>query len=53
MNGNLTAINATERQERLIREAADHRRSTSTRQSKASRRRRFSALVKDLVAASL
>jgi hypothetical protein len=53
MNASLTAAAATERQERLISEAAEHRRSTRNHDRKSSRRSRFSALVKDLVAASL
>jgi hypothetical protein len=49
---NLTAAVATEHSRQLIREADEYRRSTSNRKPQ-SRRSRFSALVKDLVAASL
>ena len=53
MNANLTAAIAAERHERLISDAAQYRRSASVHQPKTARRSRFSALVKDLVAASL
>jgi hypothetical protein len=53
MYNDLTAAAATERQERLIREAAEYRRSGASHQPKSTRRHRFAALVKDLAAASL
>ena len=53
MNTNFNTVIATERHERLVSDAAQYRRSASVHQPKTARRSRFSALVKDLVAASL
>jgi hypothetical protein len=53
MNTSLSTVIATERHDRLVSDAAEYRRSASAHQPKTARHSRFSALVKDLVAASL
>jgi hypothetical protein len=53
MNTSLSTVIATERHERLVSDASEYRRGASVHHPKTARRSRFSALVKDLVAASL
>ena len=53
MNNTLAAAVATLHQQRLIADAASYRRSHSVDSSKARRRGRVHAFLKDVVAASL